>query len=85
MDRTALAATSQAMSDTPDFATVFEHEFDYVWFTLRRLGVRDGDLEDVTHDVFIRVHAHLDQYDADRPLPVRRRQRVRSGRILRWT
>jgi len=52
----------------PAFATIFEQEFDYVWFTLKRFAVSERDLEDVTHDVFIRVYGHLDEYDPDRPL-----------------
>jgi RNA polymerase sigma-70 factor (ECF subfamily) len=30
---------------------------------LRRLGVAERDLEDLTHDVFLQVHAKLDAYD----------------------
>jgi len=50
------------------FADLFEQEFDYVWFTLRRLGVPERDLEDVAHDVFIQVHRRLDEYDPGRPI-----------------
>jgi len=52
----------------PDFRDVFEAEFTYVFNTLRRLGVRESDLEDVTHDVFITVHRLLPEFDASRPL-----------------
>jgi RNA polymerase sigma-70 factor (ECF subfamily) len=52
----------------PDFAAVFRAEFDYVWFSLRRLGIRPNDLEDVTHDVFIAVYQQFDRYDPERPL-----------------
>ena len=41
----------------------------YVWNTLRRFGVPDSDLEDVTHDVFVQVQRHLADYDP--ALPVR--------------
>jgi RNA polymerase sigma-70 factor (ECF subfamily) len=51
-----------------DFRAVFQNEFDYVWHTLRRLGVPDRDLADVTHDVFERVYLRLHQYDVERPL-----------------
>jgi RNA polymerase sigma-70 factor (ECF subfamily) len=60
-----------ATTDEPspiDFRRVFEDTFDYVWLTLRRLGVRERDLEDVTHDVFVVVHRHLDEYDRERPI-----------------
>ena len=50
------------------FESVFAAEFDYVLRSLRRLGVCPGDLDDVTHDVFVAVYRHLDDYDATRPL-----------------
>jgi RNA polymerase sigma-70 factor (ECF subfamily) len=56
------------MSDDAGFRTVFDREFDYVWASLRRLGVREGDLEDVAQDVFVRVHRHFQDYDASRPV-----------------
>ena len=52
----------------PDFRAVFEEQFDYVWNTLRKLGAREADLEDLTHEVFLRVHERLDDYDGARPL-----------------
>ena len=36
--------------------------------TLRRLGVRERDVEDLCQDVFIAVHAKLDDYDPERPI-----------------
>ncbi len=51
-----------------DFRTIFETEFEYVWHSLRRLGVRERDVDDVTHDTFIVVYRTLDQYDPGRPL-----------------
>jgi RNA polymerase sigma-70 factor, ECF subfamily len=50
------------------FPAVFEAHFDYVWSSLRRLGVRENDLEDVTHDVFLSVSGKLRDFDARRPL-----------------
>jgi RNA polymerase sigma-70 factor (ECF subfamily) len=47
---------------------VFDEHFDYVWNTLRRLGVRESDLEDLAHEVFLKVHARLADYDAARPM-----------------
>jgi RNA polymerase sigma-70 factor (ECF subfamily) len=64
----AAGASSEIAVRTPDFADLFEREFDYVWFTLRRFGVSTRDLEDVTHDVFIQVYKHLDRFDPRRPL-----------------
>jgi RNA polymerase sigma-70 factor (ECF subfamily) len=52
----------------PDLRAIFDAHFDYVWITLRRLGVRDSDLEDVAHEVFLKVHARLHDYDQARPI-----------------
>jgi RNA polymerase sigma-70 factor, ECF subfamily len=50
------------------FRALFEREFDYVWASLRRLGVHARDLEDVAQEVFFRVHRRLDEYDPSRPI-----------------
>jgi RNA polymerase sigma-70 factor (ECF subfamily) len=51
-----------------DFAVIFAGEFDYVWHSLRRLGVRPADLEDLTHDVFFAVYQRRSDYETSRPL-----------------
>ncbi len=50
------------------FRAMFEAELDYLFATLRRLGVAPRDLEDVTHEVFLRVHERWGTYDPARPL-----------------
>ncbi len=52
----------------PSFSEVFGAELDYVWNSLRRLGIPDRDLEDLAHDVFFRVYERLADYDPTRPL-----------------
>jgi len=52
----------------PEFPTIFREHLGYVWHALRRLGVRERDLEDVTHDVFVAVLRKLTEYDPARPL-----------------
>jgi RNA polymerase sigma-70 factor, ECF subfamily len=51
-----------------DATQIFRQEFRYVWGSLRRLGVNESDLEDLTHEVFVRVHAQLALFDPTRPL-----------------
>jgi RNA polymerase sigma-70 factor (ECF subfamily) len=51
-----------------DLREIFRLHAAYVWNTLRRLGVRREDLEDVTHDVFLQVQRHLVEYDPARPI-----------------
>jgi RNA polymerase sigma-70 factor, ECF subfamily len=60
-------SASEALAPDP-FRATFERELDYVWTTLRRLGVREADLEDVAHEVFLRVHRRFAEYDASRPI-----------------
>ena len=59
---------SEAPGPPPDFTVIFREHSSYVWSTLRRLGVRERDLEDLVHDVFIVVHRHLADFDARRPI-----------------
>jgi len=51
-----------------DATAIFQSEFGYVWSTLRRLGVHERDLEDMAHEVFVRVHEQLPLFDPSRPL-----------------
>jgi RNA polymerase sigma-70 factor (ECF subfamily) len=50
------------------FRSLFQKEFDYVWLSLRRLGVADRDVEDIAQNVFLQVYRHLDDYDDARPM-----------------
>ena len=52
----------------PPFRAIFDAESSYVWNTLKRLGVQERDVEDLTHEVFITVHRRLADYDPSRPL-----------------
>jgi RNA polymerase sigma-70 factor (ECF subfamily) len=55
-------------SPEPDLGAIFDEHFDYVWASLRRLGVRPSDLEDQVHEVFLRVHTRLSAYDPARAM-----------------
>ena len=50
------------------FESIFRSELPYVLATLRRLGARSADIEDLAHDVFVVVHRRLGDYDTTRPL-----------------
>lgn len=60
--------TDAAPASEIDFAGVYRAHLDYVWASLRRLGVQPSDLEDVAHEVFLVVHRKLGEYDRARPL-----------------
>ena len=51
-----------------DFKSIYEAELDYVWNSLRRLGVAPAHLEDLTHDVFAVAWKKLADYDPSRPI-----------------
>ncbi|MGE0785982.1 MAG: RNA polymerase sigma factor [Sandaracinaceae bacterium] len=53
---------------SPSFEAVFAAECGYVVHSLRRLGVRERDLEDIAQDVFIGVHRAFGAYDPARPI-----------------
>jgi RNA polymerase sigma-70 factor (ECF subfamily) len=42
---------------------IYERHADFVWRTLRRLGVGDSDARDATHDVFLIVHQQLARFE----------------------
>jgi RNA polymerase sigma-70 factor (ECF subfamily) len=50
----------------PRLEEIYQQQFSYVWQTLRRLGVRAAELEDVAHDVFVVVHRRLADFDPTR-------------------
>jgi RNA polymerase sigma-70 factor, ECF subfamily len=51
-----------------DFQRIFLQEFEYVCRALRRLGVHERDLKDVTQELFLVVHSRLHLYDPSRPI-----------------
>src|SRR3954468_19422793 len=46
------------------FQALYERHFDFVWRTLRHLGVRSADLSDACQDVFIIVHRRWPNFEA---------------------
>jgi RNA polymerase sigma-70 factor (ECF subfamily) len=55
---------------TPDEACLdaFQRELNYVYRTLRRLGVAPSELEDLAQELFLALRRSWPQYDASRPL-----------------
>ena len=51
-----------------EFRAVFRAELGWVCNTLRRLGVREADVEDAAHDVFVTFHRRIADYDPARPV-----------------
>ena len=57
-----------ASVEAPDFTAVYRAHFPYVIRALRRLGIREADLPDLAHDVFVVVHRKLSTFDPSRPM-----------------
>lgn len=53
------AAGARAMS----FERVYDAHFDYVWRTLRGLGVAEAQIDDAVQDTFVVVHRRLGEFD----------------------
>lgn len=64
----AVKGGERAANALPDFRSLFETQFSYVWNVLKRLGVAERDLEDLAQQVFLQVHAQLASFDTRRPL-----------------
>jgi RNA polymerase sigma-70 factor (ECF subfamily) len=47
----------------PSFRQVYDEHFRFVWRSLRRLGVRESDVADVTQEVFVVVHRKLAEFE----------------------
>ncbi len=45
------------------FRQVYDEHFRFVWRSLRRLGVPESDVPDVTQDVFVVVHRKLGEFE----------------------
>ena len=66
--RVTFHAEQDALTPKVSLRELFDMHAPYVWNTLRRLGVRDADLEDVTHDVFVQLQGHVHELDPARPV-----------------
>jgi DNA-directed RNA polymerase specialized sigma24 family protein len=50
------------------FRALYQSEFGYVWNSLRRLGVPERDLEDLSHNLFLAVYRTFEDYDPASPI-----------------
>lgn len=55
-------AGERAAGPPPSLESLYADHFDFVWRSLRRLGVADASLDDAAQDVFIVVHRKLPEY-----------------------
>lgn len=49
-----------------EVGAVYDEHAEFVWKSLHRLGVREPDLADVMHEVFVVVHRRRGEHDGER-------------------
>ena len=47
----------------PTFTQIYDATFPFIWRTVRRLGVDENAVDDVTQDVFVTVYRRLDDFE----------------------
>jgi RNA polymerase sigma-70 factor (ECF subfamily) len=63
-DRSPLRSQADAAAvRAPDFRAIYDGHFDFVWRSLRRLGVHEADAKDLTQKVFLTVHLRLADFE----------------------
>lgn len=60
---TELKAAQAVSRELPTFVQVFEQCSPVVWRAMRRLGVREADIEDACQEVFVVVHRKLPEFE----------------------
>ena len=48
---------------SPAFRALYDEHFEFVWCSLRRLGVREADTMDLVQKVFLAVHVGWDNFE----------------------
>jgi RNA polymerase sigma-70 factor (ECF subfamily) len=60
---------ARAAFEALTFEQVYGAHFSFVWRSARRLGARDGALDDVVQEVFVVVHRRLADFEGGSSLP----------------
>lgn len=63
-----LSSPTRQPTDDEACLLAFEKELDYVYRTLRRLGVSVSDVEDLAQELFLALRRSWTEYDQSRPL-----------------
>jgi RNA polymerase sigma-70 factor (ECF subfamily) len=63
LSRVLMLASGEPRADVPEFTEVFRQHFDFVWRTIRSLGVADAAVDDAVQEVFICVHRRLPEFE----------------------
>jgi RNA polymerase sigma-70 factor (ECF subfamily) len=57
-----VAAPAESIQ-TPAIAAIYREHFQFIWRSLRRLGVREASIEDACQDVFLVAHRKLHTFE----------------------
>jgi RNA polymerase sigma-70 factor (ECF subfamily) len=57
------APEAPAGAAAPSFEAIYEEHFDFVWRSLRRLGVPEAGADDAVQDVFLAVYRRLGEFE----------------------
>jgi RNA polymerase sigma-70 factor (ECF subfamily) len=63
LSRVLAIAPGESRASAPEFTDVFRQHFDFVWRTVRSLGVADSAVDDAVQEVFICVHRRLPDFE----------------------
>jgi RNA polymerase sigma-70 factor (ECF subfamily) len=63
LTRTERTPPAVAPATALSFDAIYDQHFDFVWRSLRRLGVRDALIDDAAQDVFVVVHKRLGDFE----------------------
>jgi RNA polymerase sigma-70 factor (ECF subfamily) len=63
LSRVLAITPGESRADVPKFTDVFRQHFDFVWRTLRSLGVPEAAVDDAVQEVFICVHRRLPEFE----------------------
>ena len=56
-------ASPEGVARAAEFERIYDEHVDFVWRSLRRLGVADASVEDAVQDVFVVVHRRLAEFE----------------------
>ncbi len=60
--------TAAAPAPEDECVAAFDRELDYIFATLRRLGARPSEAEDLVQELFLVLHKNWAKFDSRRPL-----------------
>jgi RNA polymerase sigma-70 factor (ECF subfamily) len=62
METSSSAHADGAFAVAPEFAAVYRQHHAFVWRCVRRMGIPDGEVDDLVQEVFVVVHGRLAEF-----------------------